>query len=368
VNRSRWIAVAVFAVAVLVAAAVQRSRSRQVDWIGPPVVPPPALTRPLAPPGFVLTTESESNNRVARLFPGGPATEEARAEIGTAPPPPDDDGPDGEAEWVAEIAVATTSTDVLAALPPPDPKHTDRWVKGRLEGGRWVHVEDSEVARFDRVAVIVDLVDDDKATTAAAIDAEAEVARVLASKLGAPAPAFSMTSASAVAKAASALALRRRFDDKAVDVGVVVSAAPGKRFAVKLVWDVAYSAGFVWGDGDYFHWVPSPGTDVSQGIGMGPTSGRGYFLPEDVAKTDGNGDVDGVEMSFNVARTWHPTKVYDVMAHFATYAARRLGGTITSAAGGPFDAALARERVATIEEAMIAAGVVPGSGLALRLF
>src|SRR5690242_21528390 len=31
---------------------------------------------------------------------------------------------------------------------------------------------------------------------------------------------------------------------------------------------------FTWGDGDYFHWVPSADTDDSQGIELGATSGR----------------------------------------------------------------------------------------------
>ena len=41
-------------------------------------------------------------------------------------------------------------------------------------------------------------------------------------------------------------------------VGLGLTAPPAKKFAGRLVWDVAYSAGFNWGDGDYFHWVPSP--------------------------------------------------------------------------------------------------------------
>ncbi len=62
-------------------------------------------------------------------------------------------------------------------------------------------------------------------------------------------------------------------------------------------------------------------------------------------------------------------EVFDVMVRTATYLARRLGGKVaSSASGADFDAKASRERVAKIEKAMTASGVVPGSNLALLVF
>lgn len=177
-----------------------------------------------------------------------------------------------------------------------------------------------------------------------------------------------MTGAQAVAKAEAAFKLKQELTTDGIDVGVVIVPAKGKRFSGRLVWDVVYSAGFRWGDGDYFYWVPSPETDVSQGIGMGTSTGATYFMPEWVSESDGSGDVDDLEMSFNVARTWQPDAVFGVMVRSATYMARRLGGTLKSHDGQPFDEAAARSRVAAIAKSMSAAGMSPGAGLALRVF
>ena len=191
-------------------------------------------------------------------------------------------------------------------------------------------------------------------------------ARALASGLRAEVSTFSLTAEQAVAKAKSAIALRKRLTDDEVEISVAIVAPNGKKFPARLMWDAVYSAGFRWGDGDYFHWNPSPTTDDSQGIGMGTSTRTGYFFPEWVA--DGTGDVDDLEMSFSAARAYQPTKLFDVMVRAATYLARRLGGTVVRLDDRPFDAAAERKRVVAIEQAMLAAGVEPGSTLALRTF
>ncbi len=88
-----------------------------------------------------------------------------------------------------------------------------------------------------------------------------------------------MSSAQALARATAAFELKQTLTEEALDVGVVIAAPTGKKFAGRLVWEVVYSAGFHWGDGDYFHWVPSADTDVSQGIGMGTSTGDGDITP-----------------------------------------------------------------------------------------
>ena len=73
-------------------------------------------------------------------------------------------------------------------------------------------------------------------------------------------------------------------------------------------------------------------------------------------------------MSFSVPRTWEPEAVFDVMVRAATYMATRLGGTVVTRDGAPFDETSQRSRVTAIVKAMGAANLVPGEGLALRIF
>lgn len=73
-------------------------------------------------------------------------------------------------------------------------------------------------------------------------------------------------------------------------------------------------------------------------------------------------------MSFNVARTFRPDAVFEVMLRAANYIAQRLGGTVTDRYGEPFDEAAARARVDAIVASMAEADLVPGPGLALLVF
>jgi hypothetical protein len=56
------------------------------------------------------------------------------------------------------------------------------------------------------------------------------------------------------------------------------------------------------------------------------------------------------------------------MVRAAQYLARRFGGTVVATDGTPFDVAAARRRMDTIVAALTAAGVTPGSELALAAF
>lgn len=322
----------------------------------------------------MLSTSADADERVRKVFPRGAATEDVRKEVGIAPPPPPEDkAPDPSSEWIAELALpsALAAETVRAALPPGATGRHPHSVMGRTGAGAWLYIEEDATKgqQVERVAIEVGFVEGGESITASELEREVAWVRALASRLGVKAPTFSMTNEQVLARAQAAIELHRQLSK--VDepsVRLVLAAPPGKKFAGRLVWDVAYSAGFRWGDGDYFRWVPSPDTDVSQGIGMGATTGTGYFLPESVAANDGSADVDGLEMSIDVPRTWQPTKVFDVMVRAANYMARRLGATVTDGHGRALDAQAARARVEEIERTMTAAKIVPGSTLALRVF
>lgn len=321
--------------------------------------------------GLYLGTASETDARVQKVFPKGVASEDARASIGTAPSPPDDGpAPDPGSDVVVAIEVpdGVELATVRKAL-SPRPKGNQSFVKALTTTGKWEYVDDrTATGPYKRVAITVSFVDSDAPVPAADLDREIEWARTALASLGKIAPTVSMTRAEAVAKASAVFKLKQTLTDDALDVGLVIAAPKDKKFPGRLVWDVVYSAGFRWGDGDYFHWVPSPDTDVSQGIGMGTSTGSTYFMPEWVAKDDGSADVDDLEMSFNVARAWQPEAMFDVMVRASHYMAKRLGGTVVTQDGAPFDEASARTRVQSIAKTMSAAGLTPGSGLALRVF
>lgn len=316
----------------------------------------------LGPPGLRITTSDESDARVKAAFPTGPASEDARAQLGTAPPPPDIGVPQPDSAWIATIVPppgATTDT-VKKALPAhTGAAHT---VMGK-SAGRWLFVEDARKDRpaIDELAIVVALIDVDDTITAPQLEREEVWANAAAKALGAAPPTFAMTPAQAADKATAAVAMRDKLHDD-LDVGVAVVGPTGKQIPAKLAWDALYSAGFTWGDGDYFHWVPSADTDDSQGIELGATSGTGYFVPEKLEP------IDGVEMSFDVARTWHPAEMFEVMVRAAQYLAKRFGGTVVTTDGKPFDAAAAKRRMDTIVAQLTAAGVTPGSELALAAF
>jgi hypothetical protein len=320
--------------------------------------------------GLYLGTSSETDARVQKVFPKGVASEDAREAIGIAPPPPDDRAPDPTCDVVIAIEVPTAiDLATVRKAVNPRPKGNQSFVKALTTAGKWEYVDDrTATGPYNHVAVTVSFVDIDAPVSAAALDREIEWARTALGSLGKGAPTVSMSRAQAVAKASAVFKLKQTLTDDALDAGLMIVAPKGKKFRGRLIWDVVYSAGFRWGDGDYFHWVPSADTDVSQGIGMGTSTGSTYFMPEWVAKDDGSADVDDLEMSFNVARAWQPEAMFDVMVRASHYMARRLGGTVLSKDGAPFDEASARARVQSIVTAMSAAGLTPGSGLALRVF
>lgn len=330
---------------------------------------PESVGSAIPPPNLVLATQEETNERVRAAFPSGVATEDARAEIGTAPAPPDITRPDRDGEIIVEATFDPPLA--LAAIRAQLASRTNRAsssVYGHLGGDRWQFVEDDDATGpYVGLAIAVSFVEIDDPAPLAEVERELAWARGVFGKLGKPAPTVSMTAPDAIARAKAAITLRESLKDQTT-AGVAILAPAGTKFPGRLIWDVAYSAGFEWGDGDYMHWVPSPDTDASQGIGMGNGNGMGYFMPEWVAKNDGSADADLLEMSFEVPRAYAPEAVHDVMVRAATYMARRLGGTLVTTDGQPFDAAASRARVTDLVAKLKAAGLVPGDGLALRVF
>jgi hypothetical protein len=324
---------------------------------------------PFAVEGLALRTSSDADDRVRRVFPNGPATQDGRKEVGAAPVPPDDRAPDPTSEWVAEITASPPlALAAVQAAIPPKPEGREPTVMGRTANGAWEYVQDdSAKGPFDKVAVTVMITDIDKPASAEDLDRGIAWARTLFSKIG-TVPTEPISKAQALVRAATVYKLREKLRDDSLNVGVVVVAPSGKLFPGRLVWDAVYSAGFTWGDGDYFHWVPSPATDVSQGIGMGTSKGPGYFFPEWVARDDGSADVPDLEMSFDLARTHEPEAMFEVMVRVASYLARRLGGTLEDRNGKPFDAPAERARVHAMVKMFASRGLTPGTSIVLQVF
>lgn len=319
--------------------------------------------------------------RVVRAFPHGVASENAHAEIGDAPAPPAFAAPDPGSALVATIELrpdAGSQAALAAAVGPDDEAkgpHAARRIRGHDPASdRWMNVTTAPATTvFDRVAFVVDLVDESKrprrARTAAELETHAAFARGVATSVGKGAPSFSATPAEAEKKATAAAATLDSFGDvDAMYVTLVVTPAAGKRFPGKAAWDAVYSAGFVWGEGDYFHWVPTPETDASQGIVVSTQRGKGRFSPEMLEQSEAASSLDELRFTFDVALAWKPVQVFDVMAHAATYVARRLDGSVRDTDAKPADLAVMRRRVAALEASLTSHGLVPGSGLALHLY
>ena len=321
----------------------------------------------LSAQGLYVTTASDSAARVQRAFPAGVTSEDARSLVGTAPAPPSGAGPAPQSTIVVEVA--TSSPIDVATIRAATARAVDKTptIHGMLPDGQWQYVADKRATGpYTRLAAAIDFIAVDAPVPQEQVERQIGWARTTLSDLGSQPATVSMTAAHAYTTAQAAFRLKATLTDDVV--GLKIVAPDSRQFEGRRVWDVVYAVGFTWGDGDYFHWVPSSATDVSQGIGMGATSGVGYFLPEWIADNDPRADVAGLEMSFSVPRTWKPAAVYDVMVRAATYMARRLGGTVVAYDGTPFDEAALRARVTAVVTAMEAAGIAPGSDLALRVF
>jgi cell division protein ZipA len=369
----RRAAISIFAVGIFSSACHRSSPDSTVD--ASPAASESSMSAAMASASAVLaannlylSTSSDADDRVAKVFPSGPASEDARAQIGTATAPPTIKGPDPTSEWIAQLSLPSPiPAEALQAALPASGNAKGVQMEARVVGtDTWMSLNADPGTTFDRLDIFFDVVNDDKTIKPVDIDRATAYARAISRRLRAGDPTFSMTTAQALAIASNCAAARKLFSDEDLDIGFTVRPKTSDHFSGKLVWDVFYSAGFRWGDGDYFHWIPSPDTDVSQGISMGTSTDPGYFLPESIADT--GGDVEDVDMSFNAARTFKPLEMFDVMTRIGAYATHRLKATLVNDNGSPWDAKKERARLAVIDAALTAHGVTPGSSLALSIF
>lgn len=343
---------------------------RRHETPAPAVAPPPNPSNFDVTSDMSLTTSGAMADQVRAAFPNGVASQDVRAEIGTAPAPPDGSEPDPTAEIVVSVDLSTPATmATLKTATVAPPTATLVIPRAMTSTNKWFFIDDPRATGpFTRIAISVSFIDVDKPESAADIDRAVAWSRAALAKLDPKPASVSMSTSDALARANAAFELLAEIADPQLDVGVRVGAAPGTRFPGRLVWDAVYSAGFTYGDGNYFHWVPSSTTDIGQGIGIGTSTGSSYFRPEWVAKNDGTADVEDLQMSFSIPRVASPEAVLDVMLRSARYFARRLGGTVTDPDGAPFDEAAARAKVASAVQRLKAAGLEPGRGLTLQVF
>ncbi len=196
----------------------------------------------LAASGLRLGTASAAEDRVQRVFPKGPATEDARREIGTTPAPNEERAPESTSEWVAEINASPPFTlGAVRAAIPPAPKGRAPTVLGRTVNGAWEFVSDGPATGpYDQIAVTVMLTDIDGPASSEDLDVGIAWARKLTANLG-KAPTEPISKAQALARSAAVYQLRSKLDADSLEFGIVVAAAPGKPFAGRLMWDAVYS-------------------------------------------------------------------------------------------------------------------------------
>jgi len=137
-------------------------------------------------------------------------------------------------------------------------------------------------------------------------------------------------------------------------------------YSGKQAWDALISVGLHWGDGDYFHWSPSDDDPLYELFSVWSSTSPGYFFPEDVkAGTQNPADLI---FGFEVPRSIDPVNIFDAMADAVEYCQKRLGGTLLTAEGQPFDRQQEKEVITKLTDEMNAKGIPPGSPLTLRLF
>ena len=164
-------------------------------------------------------------------------------------------------------------------------------------------------------------------------------------------------------RAAELFALKEKFDQTAV---LVLAAPEGKEFSGRDVWDVMLCLGLPWGDMDCFHWANDAGVGDDAFFSVETSTPPGYFFPEAIA--DGSMNPEDLVFNFSIPRSAEPVKVFDAMARAVQYCQRRMGGRILTTEGAPADLAEARQAVVEIAQKLRVAGLVPGTGAALRLF
>ena len=150
------------------------------------------------------------------------------------------------------------------------------------------------------------------------------------------------------------------------DVTLILDAPSGQQFSGRDVWDVMLCVVLVYGDGDLFHWLNNSGLGDDLFFTVQTSTPPGYFIPERMAK--GDGDVDDLFFNFSIPRSADPVAVFDSMADVVEYAQRRLGGEIVLESGRQFDRDAERAKIDEIVRKLRNAGFEPGEYATCRVF
>lgn len=150
------------------------------------------------------------------------------------------------------------------------------------------------------------------------------------------------------------------------DVTLRLVAPSDERYVGRDVWDVMLCLGLDYGDLDLFHWINNSGFGNDLFFSVQASTPPGYFVPERMAKSDG--DVADLIFEFSIPRSADPLTVFDSMAEAVEYVQKRLGGEIVVESGEPFDRDAERIRIEDVVRKLREAGFVPGESETCRVF
>ncbi|HEY4059431.1 MAG TPA: hypothetical protein VGM39_22590 [Kofleriaceae bacterium] len=308
------------------------------------------------------TTAEEAAQRVAAVFPNGPATD--KFEVKAAITPIATTVVDPTSAWVIEIPFRTplTSEAILDALGDSPTTNTSISFAGRRGAQPWVNIDDVEdEATFDRIAVSVALVDVDLVLGADDVTAVRSWLDGAVTKLHASAPNYGKPQA-AVARAATVATVMREFDDQGT-ITVTIQREGEAPIPQKLAWDALYSAGFSMREYGMMDWLP---TDGIWGVGAFNESLDGIWHPEEAIKPGAT--FEDIELHVDLLRAPQPDRMVEAMLQEAHYIAKRVGGhVIDDETHAALDEAALRKRVAGRLKLLTANGIVPGSDLATAM-
>jgi cell division protein ZipA len=320
----------------------------------------------------------ESRARGDAVLPHGPS-EDAGHVLGSLDVPretgydPDGDFlPNETVEWVVHVTFAGDPALRSAAVMERVERELKKHYTGLTIHGfdpaqkRWTYVVPSEPIAVTRLQLswrYEPIDEDDPLATLGDFRDRLRGVTAAVSPLGDASVTAPVKPEDAVKRAQHLRDLHQRLDRPA---GLLLAAPDGQPFDGRKVWDVLASLGLEWGDMDYFHWKNEGGVGDDAFFSVSTSTSPGYFLPEEVIA--GRVQVEDLIFHFSIPRTHAPVAVFDALGRAAAYAQKRLGGTLHDEGGEPAKLEAARAEVDRVARELAAAGFVPGSEAALRLF
>ena len=341
----------------------------------------PPLPRAVGAGGYVLVRSSESRARAARLLPLK-GSEDARYLLvrPTLPRPPaasarktHDIVPDADIDWVIDVflpngaPLTTEQIDAAFSRERLRQMGADQLYGFSVEEQRWDFVHIRKIpTRWTRLAVAKELLatyrDNPQPESEASLLQFFESVRAGAARLHVTEMRARTKPAMAADRARSYFECWKAAGREAV---VALQATRGSTFEGRKIWDVMYSLGLEWGDGDLFNWLDSPEGGDSL-FSVSTTTQPGYFFPEQIAA--GTVRTNDLVFSFSIPRDLAPDATLTEMLKAARYAQKRLGGVLLNAEGRPFDEQAERAAIAGVVAHLRQAGLQPGTAAALRIF